>query len=187
LIALTIIDIQTCFMEIVALPDSESATVAAAFDQHWLCRYPRPIKCIINNGSEFTGIEFQELLQSYGISPVCTTVRNPQANAVLERTHHVIVNLLRTSILMRYQVDTLQDQQALLAPVQWAMNSTYHTTLQATPGQLAFQRDMILPTTFLANWAHIQAHRQYQSFIDNHRKNAVRISHNYQVNDKVLI
>jgi hypothetical protein len=40
LIALTIIDVQTCFMEIIALPDAESATVAAAFDQHWLCRCP---------------------------------------------------------------------------------------------------------------------------------------------------
>jgi transposase InsO family protein len=187
LIALTIIDVQTCFMEIVALSDGESATVAAAFDQYWLCRYPRPLKCIIDNGTEFTGIEFQELLQSYGISPIRTTVRNPQANAVLERTHHVIANMLRTSILMRYQLDTIQDRQALLAPVQWAMNSTYHTTLQATPGQLAFQRDMIMPTTFLANWAHIQARRQHQTYIDHIRENAVRISHDYKENDQVLI
>jgi transposase InsO family protein len=85
-------------MEIVALSDGESATVAAAFDQYWLCCYPRPLKCIIDNGTEFTGIEFQELLQSYGISPISTTVRNPQANAVLECTHHVIANMLRTSI-----------------------------------------------------------------------------------------
>jgi hypothetical protein len=40
LITLAIIDVQTCFLEIVALSDSESATVAAAFDQHWLCHYP---------------------------------------------------------------------------------------------------------------------------------------------------
>ncbi len=34
----------------------------------------------------------------------------------------------------------------LLAPVQWAMNSTYHTTLQATSTQLAFHVDMIMLT-----------------------------------------
>jgi hypothetical protein len=88
---------------------------------------------------------------------------------------------------MRYQLDTIQDRQALLAPVQWAMNSTYHTTLQATPGQLAFQRDMIMPTTFLANWAHIQQRRQHQTYIDNYRENAVRIPHDYKENDQVLI
>jgi hypothetical protein len=187
LIALTIIDIHTCFMEIVALPNSESATVAAAFDQHWLCRYPRPFRCIIDNGSEFTGIKFQELLQSYGITCVRTTVRNPQANAVLERSHQVIANMLRTSILTNYQVDTLQDRQALLALVQWAMNSTYHTTLQATPGQLAFQRDMIMPTTFLANWAHIQARRQQRTDLDVQRENIHRISHDYKVGDRILI
>jgi hypothetical protein len=88
---------------------------------------------------------------------------------------------------MCYQLDTIQDRQALLAPVQWAMNSTYHMTLQATPGQLAFQRDMIMPTMFLANWAHIQACRQHQHFIDNHHKNTVQLSHSYKVHDKVLI
>jgi hypothetical protein len=88
---------------------------------------------------------------------------------------------------MRHRVDTLQDRQALLAPVQWAMNSTFHTTLRATPGQLAFQRDMILPTTYLANWANIQARRQQKTLSDNIRENVVRLPHHYHVGDKVLI
>jgi transposase InsO family protein len=113
LYALMIINIHTCFMEIVALPNNESATVTAAFEQYWLYRYPQPFRCIIDNGSEFTGIKFQELLHSYGITCVC----NPQANAVLERPHQVIANMLRTSVLTNYQVDTLQDQQPLLTPV----------------------------------------------------------------------
>jgi hypothetical protein len=67
------------------------------------------------------------------------------------------------------------------------MNSTYHTTLQATPGQLAFQRDMIMPTSYLANWAHIQARQHHQTNMDNRRENTVRISHTYNVGDQVLI
>ena len=65
--ALTIIDISTNFMEIVAVKDKESATIAQALDQVWFSQYPRPLQCIHDNGSEFVGFEFQEMLQSYGV------------------------------------------------------------------------------------------------------------------------
>jgi len=38
--ALTIIDLNTHFMEIVALENKESVTLAHALDQSWFCRYP---------------------------------------------------------------------------------------------------------------------------------------------------
>ena len=34
-----------------------------------------------------------------------------------------------------------------------AIQSTHHTTLKPTPGQLVFGRDMIFPVQFKANWA----------------------------------
>jgi hypothetical protein len=55
------------FIEIAALPNKESITVARSLDQVWLCRYPRPVDCLHDNGTEFVSAEFQELLQSYGI------------------------------------------------------------------------------------------------------------------------
>ncbi len=42
LLCLTIIDIATRWIEIVAIPDKTSETVAFAFDCAWLSRYPRP-------------------------------------------------------------------------------------------------------------------------------------------------
>jgi hypothetical protein len=65
--ALTIIDLSTHFMEIVALKNKESITVACSLNQVWLCRYPRPVDYLHDNGTEFISAEFQELLQSYGI------------------------------------------------------------------------------------------------------------------------
>lgn len=187
LLALTIIDPSTNYLNIVALPNKESRTVAEAFDQAWLCCYPRPLECIHDNGREFVGIEFQELLQSYGIKSVLTTVHNPQANSVIERVHQVIANLLRSQNLMRQDLSTRENQQKILAPVTWAFNTTYHTSLQASPAQLVFGRDMIMPTTFLANWAAIQHRRQIRTNRDTERENSVRIPHEYRVNDKVLI
>jgi hypothetical protein len=44
----------------------------------------------------------------------------------------------------------------------WAINTTFHTTLKASPAQLAFNRDMILPTSFTANWYTINNCKQKQ-------------------------
>jgi hypothetical protein len=160
-LALTMIDPSTNLLELIVVSDKESRTVARAFDRSWLCRYPRPLICLHDKGTEFTGIEFQELLQSYGIKAVIATTANPQTNAILERTHQVIANQLRSLRLMSIELNSLADiQHELLAPVQWAMNSTYHTTLQATSAQLAFHRDMIMPTSYMAHWQSI--HQRHQ-------------------------
>jgi transposase InsO family protein len=83
-LALTIIDPATNFMELIAVPSKDSIVVARAFDRTWHCRYPRPSICLSDRGTEFTRFEFQELLQSYGIKSVTTTSGNPQSNAILE-------------------------------------------------------------------------------------------------------
>jgi RNase H-like domain found in reverse transcriptase/Integrase zinc binding domain/Reverse transcriptase (RNA-dependent DNA polymerase) len=187
LLVLTIIDPDTYWTELVVLPNKLSLTIATAFDHEWLCRYPRPAECIHDNGTEFMGQEFQELLLSYGIRSKPTTVRNPQANAILERAHQTIGNMLRTNNLMSLPLSRPSALANLLRTVQWALNATFHTTLQATPAQLVFHRDLILPTTYLANWAAIHHRRQQQSLHDSARENTKRIPHEYRVNDKVLL
>ena len=42
--------------------------------------------------------EFQEMIQSFGIEPTPTTVKNPQTNFV-ERIHQTLGNMLRTMML----------------------------------------------------------------------------------------
>ncbi len=82
-------------MEIAALKNKESITITHTFDQVWLCRYPCPVDCLHDNGTEFVSTEFQELLQSYGIRSKLTTVKNPQANGILKWTHQVIPHCSR--------------------------------------------------------------------------------------------
>ena len=78
---LTMIDMATRWFEIARIPDASSDTVAKIFDKVWFCRYPRPVKCIHDNGTEFMGESFQELLRSYGVKSRPTTVKNPQSNS----------------------------------------------------------------------------------------------------------
>jgi hypothetical protein len=70
-----------------------------------------------------------------------------------------------------------------------AIRSTYHTTLQATPCQLVFGRDMIHNIAFRANWDQIQKRSQYIINRSNQKENKIysQIPYEYKVGDQVLL
>lgn len=179
LLAMTMIDPATGWLEIAILDDKKADTAARNFDQSWLCRYPRPKACIHDNGREFLGKEFEEMLLSAGIKPKPTTVRNPQANGVIERVHQVLGNMLRTFGMTQKSSKNI-DWNQVLQPCAWAVRSTYHTTMEATPGQLVFGRDMIYDIKFKANWEYIRKRKQNIIDTSNKRENAGRIEHRYK-------
>ena len=94
--ALTCIDMVTNLVEIIRVDRKTSAHIRTKFEQSWLARYPWPKRCIHDNGGEFNGHEFQELLELCQIKDVPTTSKNPQANAICERMHQTVGNILRT-------------------------------------------------------------------------------------------
>jgi hypothetical protein len=75
----------------------------------------------------------------------------------------------------------------LLSSSAYAIRSTFHTTLKATPGQLVFGRGMVLPIKIMADWGEIEQQRQKEMGCNNRRENASIISHDYNVGDKVLL
>jgi hypothetical protein len=86
------------------------------------------------------------------------TTYHPQANAIIERVHKVVNDMLR-SFDMENNHENLEEDNPFdyfLQSTAWAIRSTYHTTLQATPCQLVFGRDMIHNIAFRANWDRIQ-------------------------------
>jgi hypothetical protein len=62
--AITIIESQFRWVEISIQENKQAKTTAENFDMIWLCRYPRPLRVIHDQGPEFTGDEFQEMLKS---------------------------------------------------------------------------------------------------------------------------
>eukprot|EP00804_Cyclotella_cryptica_P018091 CCRYP_017625-RA/>CCRYP_017625-RA protein AED:0.37 eAED:0.37 QI:0/0/0/1/0/0/3/0/206 len=68
------------------------------FMECWLCRYPSPMCCVHNKGGEFIGSSFQLLLELFNIKDVCSTSKSPQSNAVCERIHQTVSNMLRTLV-----------------------------------------------------------------------------------------
>ena len=183
--ALTIMDKATGFVEFIPTISFLSKHVAELFDTHWLCRYPRPLDCTFDNGGEFVGHEFQELLASYGIKPNPTTVKNPQGNSVIERVHLTMGDMLRTMTLAG--TDWFYELNRTLQSVAWAVRTTVSTTTGYSPGQLAFSRDMIMATQVKIDWERIKAIKQSAAIKNNASENSSRIHHNYQVGDQVLI
>ena len=78
---LTVINKATSWPEIVRINDKISLETSKMLDITWLCRYSRLNHVVHDNGSKFT-TEFQELLNSYGITSQPTTVKNPRPNLV---------------------------------------------------------------------------------------------------------
>ena len=68
-----------------------------------------------------------------------------------------------------------------------AMNSTIHTTLDATPTQLVFGRDAFLPVSFKASWDYIGLRKRRLIDQNNKQENATRLPHTYHVDDLVLV
>jgi hypothetical protein len=69
----------------------------------------------------------------------------------------------------------------------WAIHSTYHTVLKASPGAAIFRRDMLFNIPFMTDWRKIGERRQSLTNCGNQGKNAKCISCDYKVGDKILL
>ena len=184
----TMIDPATGWFEIYQYDDKRSITVANIVEQEWFSRYPWPTQITFDRGSEFIGQDFQKMIkEDYGVKAKPITVRNPQANAIVERVHQVIANIIRTFELENNYLDEADPWKAILSATAFAVRSTYHTTLQSTPGQLVFGRDMILNVQHEANWEFIRSRKQKIIDKNNKAENAKRVAHAYAIGDKVLL
>ena len=161
--------------------------MAAAVEQTWLTRYPWPTQVIFDKGKEFMGDFAEMVANDYGIKRKGTTVRNPQANAIIERIHQTLGNIIRTfQIQDNPDLDPHDPWAGILSATMFALRATFHTTLHATPTQLVFGRDAILNTVFEANWKLIRERKQKLINQNNMRENAQRIPHQYNARDQVL-
>ena len=164
------IDQATGWFEMVQIPKKEAYTVADVVERTWLMRYPWPTKIIVDRGSEFLK-EFADMIQlDFGKKKNVITTRNPQANAIIERVHGTIGNMIRL-----FEVNKSTNRNpwaAILAAVMFAVRTTVHTTLQATPAQLVFGSDAIMNIPFEADWKIIKLRKQERIKKDNEQENA---------------
>jgi hypothetical protein len=139
----------------------------------WFSRYSRCQNIIFDNGSELK-LHFISLCESYGIKPKPTSIKNPQANAILERIHQVLMTMVCTSEIGMSDSVPPRDIDTILTNVSWAICSTYHKVLKASPGAAIFGRDMLFNIHYIADWKKIGDYRQHQTDLSTEReKNAL--------------
>jgi hypothetical protein len=105
---------------------------------------------IYDNGSEFK-LHFCALCATYGVKHKPTSIKNPTANAILERIHAVFTNKLRTAKLNMAELVNASDIDVFLSDVAWAIRSTHHTVLKALTGAAIFGQEMLLEISFIAD------------------------------------
>jgi len=182
------IDPATSWFKVHEIPDKKSITVANIVEQEWFSRYPWPTQVVYDRGSEFMGHDFKNMVKhDYGALGRPITSRNPQANAVLERIHQVIGNIIRSFELQTNYLDEDEPWKGILSAVAFAIRATYHTTLQKTPAQLVYGRDLIFNLQHKANWELIRQRKQALINKNNEKENSKRTPHNYHIGDQVMI
>ena len=120
------------------------------------------------------------LKEDCGVKRKPITVRNPQANAIVERIHQVLGNMIRSFELEDNHLDEEDPWKGLLTAAAFAVRATVHTTLKKTPGQLVFGRDMIFNIKHTANWEYIRARKQKLINKNNERENSKQIDYEYK-------
>jgi hypothetical protein len=115
-------------------------------------------------------------------------IKNPQANAILEcLLHQVLAQMLCTAELDMAKTVTPDDVNVFLDNAAWAICSTYHTVLKASPGAAIFGCNMLLDIPFIVNWNKIGDYRQCQTDPNTTCKNSKQVDYDYKVGDKVLL
>ena len=192
--AITAIDPFIGICEIARLKNKTCAHVATKFYQIWLSRYPRPLRCIHDNGGEFIGQEFQDTLKHYGIQDCATTSKNPQANSIIERMHLTAGAIFRSMVteaqknnrrLLPEDIDDYVD--TAISSTQYAISATVHSITRESPGAFIYQRDMMLPVQNLANWESIRLKKGKQIEKNWIRENNKRKPFDWRVGMEVMV
>jgi hypothetical protein len=148
----------TGWFKIFKATNKSAISIQDLFHNTWLARYPRPQFIVFDNGVNSNVSSNKcvcKTIMALKPNQLQVTTIHAQANAIIERVHKVVNDILR-SFDLENNNENLEKQQDnpfdyFLQSTAWAIRSTYHTTLQATPCQLVFGRDMIQNIAFRVN------------------------------------
>jgi hypothetical protein len=97
----------------------------------------------------------------------------------LERVHQVVGQMLCTAELDMADSVTPNDVDVFLDNTAWAIRSTYHTVLKASPGAAIFRQNMLFDILFIADWRKIGEQKQSLTNRGNEQESAKQIDYDY--------
>jgi hypothetical protein len=160
--------------------DKTSAQISNLVYKCWFSRYLCCQYLMYNNGSEFK-LYFHALCTTY------LSIKNPTAKAILGNIHAVFTNMLHTTELDMAELVNASDIDIFLAYATWAIHSTHHPVLKASPGAAIFGQDILFDIWFIAAWKKIGEHRQKLTNLNTAHENKGRIDYDYKVGQKIRV
>lgn len=157
------IDPATRWIKIAHIPEDDftATRVSQLINQYWITTFPRPVHCVCDNGNKFKK-DFKDFIKAFGIKYKLTNVKTLHANVIIECIHAVINDIIQTQDLDNHDFDPVDPLGNILAKIAWAICTLYHRTLDATPGQPVFGRDIIFDMLFTAEWNRIREEKRAQ-------------------------
>ncbi len=95
---------------------------------------------------------------------------------MLERIHQVVMTMVGTSEIDMADSVAPRDIDTILTYLSFAICSTYHMVLKASPGTAIIGRDILFDIPYIADWKKIGDYRQHQTDLilaQNVKKNAL--------------
>ena len=182
-------DPVTVWFEVMQYCNNKAMKIANLMETTWLIRYSSPVEITYDQGGEFLGHEFKNILieNEYRIKTDPASPRNLQANKNIERIHQVIGDIVRTQNLQETYLYDDDPWMGILAAAYFELKYTYHRKKGKSPGQIVFGQDLILPINHISSQRYKRQREQAQIDKDVIRENTTRIDHNYRVGDKLMI
>jgi transposase InsO family protein len=141
---LVIIDRFTRWIELVAISDMSTLTVADAFYDNIICRHSVPERLLTDRGTNFCSEVFKHLNERLGIKKIFTTSYHPQTDGSAERPNRFI-----SAALTAYINDGQSDWDIYLPSIAFAYRTSFIEGIKNSPFSMVYARFPTLPTDIL--------------------------------------
>ena len=138
---MTIVDCFSKYTILVPIRDHTATTVSRILYERVVAYFGLPDRILTDRGTEFTGNVWTNLLMTLGIKPMMTSPYYPQGNAIVERSHRTIGNMLRAALAERKD----EDWPTLLPGIMLSVNEMNQEAHGYTASQIMWGRGMKLP------------------------------------------
>ena len=129
----------------------------------------KPIRMLSDNGPEFVGKPFEQMLSQWGIIHVLTTPYMPSANGLAERTIRTLSEILRMMTV------NTNDWDICLGRALWTYNVTVQRSIGMSPSEYVMNFERYVRTNISLNEDEREVWKQANQRFDG-----------YEVGDKVL-
>ena len=137
----TVIDRFTRWFTAYAMKEITAEATVEAFLNGWIQHFGCPLSVVTDQGSQFTGHLWKNLMSFLGIKHVTTTSYHPQSNGLVENVHRRLKDALR---MQTYPERWYHN----LPVVMMSLHATMKEDLDCSPAELVFGQDLRLPCEF---------------------------------------